>query len=76
MTKILLKNGGYLEITPEQKDRWQKIYKHIDVNHELTSIETCYNTGAIPKQTQKGALKEINFYLKNINEFAKCKYGG
>lgn len=70
--KIKLKNGGYLEITPEQKARWQAIYKNVNVEEEIENIINCYNNFKVKRQSAKGTLKYINFYLKNLNEF----YGG
>lgn len=76
MSKIILKNGGYIEITEEQKKRWQRIYKHIDINLEIANLEYCYNNDFYKKQTSKGILKDINKQLKKLNELYKKEHGG
>lgn len=73
MTKILLKNGGYLEITEKQKERWQVIYENINVEEQLAEIEYVFNNSIVDRKTEKGTLKYINFYLKNINSFYDVK---
>lgn len=70
MIKIKLQNGGFVEITQKQIDGWQRIYKEIDVESEVTEIAELINNGTMKKKSEKGTLKYINEYLNDLNEVA------
>lgn len=68
MIRIKLQNGGFVEITQKQIDGWQRIYREIDVESEVTEIAELINNGMIKKRSEKGTLKYINSCLNDINE--------
>lgn len=71
MIKIKLLNGGFVEITQKQIDGWQRIYKEINVESEVTEIAELFNNGTMKKKSEKGTLKYINEFLNDLNEIEK-----
>ena len=62
--KIILKDGGFYEITDNQIKSWNAIYK-IDVMPCLNDIQNYFLNNPLKRKTSKGLLKYINGVLEN-----------
>lgn len=65
VTNAKLKDGGCLTIEDKIINRWQKIYKNVDV---IKIINGLAENQAFSKLSYRGALKLINKTLKERNE--------